>query len=197
MGGPLSRLLADLILENKIKKKISSHREWKHLFNWVRLVDDTFMNWVESEEKLQLFFGCLNSLYEPIKWTMEREENNSFNIFDIALIREGNTVQTTVYRKPSASDRYLHFTSAQAWHEKTAAIHTLVLRATRYCSTKQLLDDELNHITQVFLDNGFPLESVRRIIEMKAHNTTEAKQSADELDDNHIESQSLDFSKTF
>ena len=52
MGGPLSRLLADLVLENKIK----ADREWKYIFNWVRLIDDTFMNWEESEEKLQNVF---------------------------------------------------------------------------------------------------------------------------------------------
>ena len=67
MGGPLSRLLADLILENKIKNKIQADREWKYLFNWVRLIDDTFMNWEESEEKLQKFFEYLNSVYAPIK----------------------------------------------------------------------------------------------------------------------------------
>ena len=196
MGGPLSRLLADLILENKIENKIQADREWKYLFNWVRLIDDTFMNWEESEEKLQKFFEYLNSVYAPIKWTMEREQDGKFHVFDIALIRSGNVVQTSVYRKPSASDRYLHFTSAQAWHEKTAAIHTLTLRALNYCSTQQLLDAELKYITQVFLDNGFPLKSIQRIIEMKSHDK-EAKQSVDELDENHIENEQIDFSKSF
>jgi len=180
----------------KIENKIQADREWKYLFNWVRLIDDTFMNWEESEEKLQKFFEYLNSVYAPIKWTMEREQDGKFHVFDIALIRSGNVVQTSVYRKPSASDRYLHFTSAQAWHEKTAAIHTLTLRALNYCSTQQLLDAELKYITQVFLDNGFPLKSIQRIIEMKSHDK-EAKQSVDELDENHIENEQIDFSKSF
>ena len=187
MGGPLGRLLADLVLENKIEMKIQSDREWKHLFNWVRLVDDTFMNWVESNKKLHQLFLYLNSVYEPIKWTMEREKGNRFNIFNITLIRMGSEIQTTVFRKPSASDRYLHFTSAQAWHEKTAAIHTLTLRAINNFSNPELLDEELNHITQEFVENGFPYESVRRIIHMKIHNE-ESKQSVEELDENHIDS---------
>ena len=93
---------------------------------------------------------------------MEIETDWQFHVFDISLIRSGTRVETTVYRKPSASDRYLHFTSAQAWHEKTAAIHTLTLRALNYCSTKELLDQELAYITQVFLDNGFPLPAINR-----------------------------------
>ena len=86
---------------------------------------------------------------------MEKEANDGrFNIFDIQLIRIGDKVETTVYRKPLASDRYLHFTSEQAWHEKAAAIHTLTLRAQNYCSTIELLQQELEHITQVFWTTG-------------------------------------------
>ena len=67
-----------------------------------------------------------------------------------------------------------------------------------YCSTQQLilLDLGLKYITQVFLDNGFPLKSIQRIIEMKSHDK-EAKQSVDELDENHIENEQIDFSKSF
>jgi len=77
MGGPLSRLLADLIIENKIENKIQLNREWRRQFNWVRLVDDTFMNWDDTEERLTEFFGYLNSIYPPIQWTMEREAKRS------------------------------------------------------------------------------------------------------------------------
>ena len=121
---------------------------------------------------------------------------NFMSLIDIALIRTGDTVQTTVYRKPSASDRYLHFTSAQAWHEKTAAIHTLTLRALNYCSTQQLLDEELAHISQVFLDNGFPLRTIQRIINMKLHNR-EAEYEVHHLDENHPATQDMDLSKIF
>ena len=151
----------------------------------VRLIDNTFMNWTESEARLDEFFAYLNSLYPPIKWTMEKEINGKFHVFDIQLIRSGSTIGTTVYRKPSASDRYLHYTSAQAWHEKTAAIHTLTLRALNYCSTKELLTQELAHITQVFLDNGFPLEAIQRIINMKSH-PKEASETQ-RLDESHDE----------
>ena len=95
MGGPLSRMLADLLIENKIEAKIKENREWKKSFNWVRLIDDTFMNWTESEARLDEFFAYLNSLYPPIKWTMEKEINGKFHVFDIQLIRSGSTIDTT------------------------------------------------------------------------------------------------------
>ena len=126
---------------------------------------------------------------------MEKEKDKQFHVFDISHIRNGSQVETTVYRKPSASDRYLHFTSAQAWHEKTAAIHTLTLRALNYCSTKELLDEELAYITQVFLDNGFPLASIQQIINMKTHKA-EAKDPL-LLEETSEEEVPIDYSKCF
>ena len=55
------------------------------------------------------------------------------------------TLDTTVHRKP-ASDSYLYYNPAQAWHKKTAPIFDL--RALNYYTTKELLHQELVHITQ-------------------------------------------------
>ena len=49
MGGPLSRLLADLVIENNIEAKIAAHPRWGPIWDWVRLIDDTLSVW-ESEE---------------------------------------------------------------------------------------------------------------------------------------------------
>ena len=67
MCGPLSQLLADLLIENKIEMKIKSNRKWKKSFDLVRLIADMFMNWIDSEDKLEEFFAYLNSHYPPIK----------------------------------------------------------------------------------------------------------------------------------
>ena len=62
MGGPLCRLFADLVIENKVEKQIVANREWRRVFNWVRLVDDTFMNWRDSAERLEEFYSFACSL---------------------------------------------------------------------------------------------------------------------------------------
>ena len=85
-------------------------------------------------------FVFVNSLCPPIKWTIEKEKEGKFHVFDLQLIQMGTKVDTTVHRKPSASYRYLHYKymSAQAWHEKTTAIHLLTLYALNYCSKKKV-----------------------------------------------------------
>ena len=71
MGGPLSRLLADLVLED-LESKIGMNRKWKHKWDWVRHIDDTFMCWDDSLEELEDFIQFLNSLHPKIKWTSEK-----------------------------------------------------------------------------------------------------------------------------
>ena len=53
------------------------------------------------------------------------EKEGKLAIFDILIIRTETGYGTTVYRKKSASDRYIHYTSAQVWKEKACAIRTL------------------------------------------------------------------------
>jgi len=103
LGGRLSRLLADLIIENKIEKKIREHPIWKKHWDWVRLIDDTFSTW-DSEELFDEFFEFLNTLHQGIKWTCEKEKEGKLAIFDIQIMREGNKLKTTVYTKASSSE---------------------------------------------------------------------------------------------
>ena len=55
MGGPLSRLLADLIIENKLEKVIQNHPKWERILDWVRLIDDTLSVWRSKEVFLKFF----------------------------------------------------------------------------------------------------------------------------------------------
>jgi len=163
MGGPLSRLLADLVIENKIEAKIAAHPRWGPIWEWVQLIDDTLSVW-EYEEIFLEFFEYLNNLHDSIKWTYEVEKDNKIAIFDILILRTDSGYSTTVYRKPAASDRYIHYTSAQAWKEKASAIRTLKARAYEYCSDEELLAEELSHLLQVFVGNGYPANTVWRIL---------------------------------
>jgi hypothetical protein len=164
MGNPLSGLLADLVIENKIEKRIAQHPIWGSSCNWVRKADDTFLEWTKSMEELEEFHTFLNDLHPTIKWSKEIAIEGKLPFLDVLVLRSNNQIHTTVYRKQTASDRYLHFTSAQSWQEKTIAIKTLRCRAEHYCSTPELKSAELNHLLNVFLSNGYPYHTIHRLL---------------------------------
>jgi hypothetical protein len=164
IGGPLSGLLGDLVIENLIEKKITSDPKWGPIWDWVRMADDTFLEWTLSLDELTVFHEFLNNLHPTIKWSKEIAKNNSINFLDVLVIREGETIQTTVYRKPSASNRYLHYTSFQSMNERFSALKTLRNRAEEYCSTNELKNAEFQFLTETFLSNGFPLHTIENVL---------------------------------
>ena len=159
------------------------------------------MGWDDSIEELEDFIQFLNSLHPKIKWTSEIEKDNKISFLDILIMRNGESTDTSVYRKESASDQYIHFSSAQAWQEKVAAIRTLKHTAVTYYSNPTLLEKELNHLLKVFLENGFPNNIIQRILFKKkiVPNSQQHKVEVlnDETDDYEVQPKTKDLSKTF
>ena len=76
--------------------------------------------------------------------------------------QEGDIQQQSTGNQQQQTD--IHFTSSQAWKEKTSAIRTLKARALEYCSDQTLLAEKLNHLKMVFIKNGYPENTVWRIL---------------------------------
>jgi hypothetical protein len=122
------------------------------------------MEWKGSQKELDDFHSYLNNIHPTIKWTKEIEDDGRISFLDVQIIKTPMGIQTTVYRKPSASDRYTHFTTAQAWREKIITITTLRQRAESYCSTEELLSLELQHLHTTFISNGYPTNIIQRYL---------------------------------
>jgi hypothetical protein len=165
MGAPLSCILADVFLEDYEEKIDFLHEDIHVKADWFRYRDDTYMVWEHSIEILHLFLEYMNSLHPRIKWTHEIEKNGVISFLDVLVRREGDgTSITSVYRKKTHSDRYLHYTSDHPFKDKIACLETLRYRALAYCSTQNLLRAELKHLQKVFIENGYPSELVQRIL---------------------------------
>ena len=136
-----------------------------------RYVDDTIA--YVKIDAIEFVLSVLNSFHENIKFTYEIEQNGKIAFLDVLLIRKQKEIQTTVYRKPTHSDIYLHWDSfaPQSW--KRGTLKTLLLRAYWICSDEYLLEKEIKHLKNVFIKvNGYPTWVVKQIIR-----TTQNEQS--------------------
>ncbi|KFD46728.1 hypothetical protein M513_12391 [Trichuris suis] len=69
-----------------------------------RHVDDVFA--VIKSGKEEIFLEHLNSIFpNHISFTIEKEENGRLPFLDALVIRDGRRLKTTVYRKPTHSNR--------------------------------------------------------------------------------------------
>ncbi|XP_064610736.1 uncharacterized protein LOC135474961 [Liolophura sinensis] len=78
--------------------------------------------------------------------------------------RTADALQTTVYRKPTHSDQYIHYKSNHPPKTKTGIISTLTKRAKLICNSN--LDEEIQHLRTVSAHlNGYPADQVNKTIQ--------------------------------
>ena len=53
--------------------------------------------------------NILNSFHANISFTCERECDGMISFLDVLIMRKNNTIETTVYRKQTRNDIYLHW----------------------------------------------------------------------------------------
>ena len=105
-----------------------------------------------------MFLDNLNSLRPSIQFTLEIEDERKLPFLDVQVTRdaESGIFRTAVYRKPTHTDRYLHYESYHPAHVKTGVIRTLLQRSRRICNSEAAATKEMRHIQKVFGNNGYP-----------------------------------------
>ena len=91
---------------------------------WRHYVDDTFVVWQH---------GALDEFH--------RHLNNTCR-----MAIGGNALKTTVYRKPTATNEYPHFSSHHADFTKTGVIKCLAKRAEAACSEEGARKEEIAYL---------------------------------------------------
>ena len=93
------------------------------------------------------FTHHLNSIYQDIQFTTEKEENGSLAFLDTLTVKQqdGN-VKVKVYRKPTHTDQYLNFESNQPLDHKLSMVRALNHRADCVASDPDYMRKEKKNI---------------------------------------------------
>ena len=86
---------------------------------------------------------------------MELEDDRKLPFLDVMVTRCEDRLSTSVYRKKTHTDRYIHFSSNHHDRVKRGVIQCLRSRATRICEAKDLEAEE-EHLRMTFRKNGYP-----------------------------------------
>ena len=90
---------------------------------------------------------------------------NKLTFFDVMVIRNTNdTINTTVYRKPTSTDIYIIWDSHSPLQSKKTTPNVLIKRAIKICSDKKFSDEELDIIKHNLCKvNNYPKKSAQNI----------------------------------
>ena len=126
MGSPVSVVVAEIEMQRLEEKALATYPDPPSF--WYRYVDDTLTS-LKKSEKID-FLNHLNRHNPSIQFTIEPEKDGAIAFLDcLVCTRFSNSVQTSVYRKPTSTDRLLDNSSYHPASHKSSTIKTLVKKS--------------------------------------------------------------------
>ena len=130
---------------------------------YLRYIDDIFLLWTHGEEKLLQFHKDFNSKNPDIYVTL-KHSTEEIKFLDTTIRLKNNTLQTSLYKKPTHSQIYLHPTSSHLPHIFASIIFSQALRYKRICSDEKELNLQLTTLKNAFTALGYKPKTVKNQI---------------------------------
>ena len=128
--------------------------------NWLRYLDDCYINWIFTDEKLHKFHTLLNSLNTNIESTIEKSTRQM--LFLAILIHKDNDRRSTdIYYKTTDTHQYLDFTSNLPRHIKISIPYNLARRVCTIVDDDVTKNKRLKQLQQMLINRNYP----RKIIQ--------------------------------
>ena len=157
--GPTYATLVMGYLENKLYTQILEDKRpaltAKIQQNWKRFLDDCFIIWQEDDGDINYLTRTLNQLHPDIRFTVTLSKQ-SIPFLDVMVIKNGTTITTDVYSKPTDTKNYLLFSSCHPRHVKTGVPKTLATRLVTIINDESTLNKRLEELKKDLLGRGYP-----------------------------------------
>ena len=157
MGGPCSPVVANIVMDFLFRRCQDIAPEEVRPRVALKFVDDSFE--VIKRAVMEALNQLMNRL-DPtgnLKFTYEEESDNKLPFLDSLVHRNADgTLFTTVYRKPTHTDQYLHFTSHHPISQRRGVVRTLMDRADNICTREEDKTAEKEHVKQALMKCGYP-----------------------------------------
>ncbi|XP_075207802.1 uncharacterized protein LOC142312700 [Anomaloglossus baeobatrachus] len=127
----------------------------KHVFQWFRYLDDVLMLWTGSWEECEEFISELNNNMLNIYLTSFLSLT-SVDFLDLKLSLEGSRIATDLFRKPTSTNSFLHYSSFHPEHLRRGIPKGQFLRLRRNCSNNVEFCEQSKELTRRFQARGYP-----------------------------------------
>ena len=145
MGSPLSPMIANMVMEEIVQPALNTYLNPPSL--WWRYADGVYA--IMEKTEVELFHDYLNTISTSIKFTKELEKSGQLAFLDVSVQQmEDGSLATSVYRKPTHTDRYLQYSSHHPVNQKVSVAHTLFSRAISITSNNEKKIEEFHQIAK-------------------------------------------------
>ena len=136
---------------------------------YLRYIDDIFMVWTKPENELKHFINEINQKHQSIKFDFKFSKESIEFLDTLVYIDSKNRLQTTLYKKPTDCQNYLHAKSAHPFSLKKSIPYSQALRIKCICSTFEEYRKHSQDLIKRFVEKGYNESIVRKQIERNDH----------------------------
>ena len=129
----------ELKLSDKIEEKFRTEFSKHFKEEWMRYLDDCFINWDTRIAEVTELLLTINNLNQGIKFTMDAHPTKN-TFLQILLGVKNNKIITDIYYKPTDTFQFLPFTSCHPKHIKKNVSYNLTRRICTIVDEKDTID---------------------------------------------------------
>ncbi|CAJ0929938.1 unnamed protein product [Ranitomeya imitator] len=126
-----------------------------HVHVWYHFIDDVFIIWKGTEEECVAFFDNLNSNPHNIFLTYSCSARD-VTFLDLRVFPHEQHLATNLFRKPTATNALLEFSSFHRWHTKVGVPTGQFLRVRRNCTRDCDFSIQARELSERFRYRGYP-----------------------------------------
>ena len=160
MESLIALAFADIFM-NYVIEKAKKVNVQPDVFFWY--ANDCFAVFPDFESAM-LFYRNLNQIHNNVKSTYQLENKKQLPFLDVNVDNSKEKLELSIYRKPTHTGLYNKWSSLAPTKYKVNLIRSLVNRAIKICSNRQLLFLECEKISKILQQNGYPTKTIRNVI---------------------------------
>ena len=128
-------------------------------FLYLCYIDDIFVIWQHSEDKLEQFHAYANSIHPNINLTLTSSATN-IPYLDVSVSFDGTNIHTSIYTKSTVINGCLHYKSFHPIHIKKSIVYSQFIRYKCICSDKFTFEYQASNIFQNILIKDYPFKLI-------------------------------------
>ena len=137
----------------------------QYTYRMIYVPYDTFVMF-SSFDHIKKCHIYLNSRHKNMTFTYKVEHDNCLPFLDVLVTREGDSVLTSVYRKPTFSGLYTNFYSYISEKYKKGLIFSLIFRIFTFTVDWNKFHTEVEYLKEILRKNSYPEYFIDKCIKM-------------------------------
>ena len=163
MGSPLASVLANIIMGFHESKWLNKYNLNKPKF-YLKYVDDILATFDDEQDSL-IFLNLLDNRHPNIKFTIEKQNNDSIAFLDVFISGINNQNLTLQkHHKSTYTGLLLNFKSFTSFSYKISLIKCLIDRSFKICNNRNSFHNDIVNIKSSLIKNAYPPFLIDKVI---------------------------------